>query len=523
MRAPAAYAKATWWRLCGKRVRARGQLSPLLGASPLAYRLWLCRQEAAVSVERAPAAARTPLAPPITAVVDTAGGSEGLEATLQSLAVEGIPAVIVGDIQSPHIPVVNSLADAAANIDWRGEPWLLPMVTGDILACGAAQAYLAALAGSAARVAYADDDLIDPRGNRHSPHFKPDWNSELFRHHDYLSGAAIVRVEQSQLAALSGTADWLRNWIELVSADGTPVHVRQILHHRRNRPQPRVPVRPGAVEGNRPLVSVIIPTRDRANLLRTCLEGLSATNYPDLDVIIVDNGSTDPQALTFLDSLNAGRFRVMRHEGAFNFAAINNRAAQQARGEVLCLLNNDIEVLEPGWLSIMVQQAMRDDVGAVGAQLLYPDGRIQHAGVILGIGGAAAHAHRLLMPEEEGYFRRHQLPQHISAVTAACLVVRRDRFMAVGGFDEHNFAVAFNDVDLCLRLNQRGWQTFYEPRARLVHHESVSRGFDRDPAGARRFAGELNALKRKWGTDAMADPQHHPAFSRYSERFVVAL
>lgn len=489
--------------------------------SPRAYGLWLCRQEAVLAGEGEPAPATPPL--PIAAIVDATGGSDGLQATLQSLADQGIPAVVMGDGQSPRAPAATSLADAAAEIDWRDEPWIMPMAAGDILAHGAALGYQAALAGSDAKVAYADDDLIDSRGTRYSPHFKPDWNGELFRHLDYLTGASIVRVSQSELVTLSGAADWPRRLIELVSVDTTPVHVHQILHHRRTRPEPRVPARPAVVKGNLPSVSVIIPTRDRADLLRTCLEGLSATDYPDLDIIIVDNGSTDPQALAFLHSLDARRFRVVRHEGAFNFAAINNRASRHARGEVLCLLNNDIEVLEPGWLAIMVQQAMRDDVGAVGAQLLYPDGRIQHAGVVLGVGRAAGHAHRFLGPDEEGYFRRHQLPQHISAVTAACLVVQRDRFLAIGGFDEANFAVAFNDVDLCLRLNQRGWQAFYEPRARLVHHESVSRGFDRDPVGAKRFAGELAALKRKWETDVIVDPYHHPALSRHSERFVVAL
>lgn len=171
----------------------------------------------------------------------------------------------------------------------------------------------------------------------------------------------------------------------------------------------------------------------------------------------------------------------------------------------------------------MATQALRDEVGAVGAQLLYPDGRIQHAGVVIGVGNAAGHAHRFLRPEDGGYFRRHSLPQFIAAVTAACLVVRRDRFLAVGGLDESRFKVAFNDVDLCLRLNAKGWQSLYEPRAVLVHHESVSRGHDRDPVGAARFANELAALQHIWETDQIVDPFHHPNLSRASEQFVVAL
>ena len=195
----------------------------------------------------------------------------------------------------------------------------------------------------------------------------------------------------------------------------------------------------------------------------------------------------------------------------------------EARGKLLCLLNNDIEVMAPDWLEIMATQALRTDVGAVGAQLLYPDGRIQHAGVVIGVGNAAGHAHRFVHPSDKGYFRRHALPQFTSAVTAACLVVARDRFLAVGGLDERNFVVAYNDVDLCLRLNQRGWQSLYEPRAVLVHHESVSRGHDLDPVGATRFANELAALKRIWHTDQIVDPYHHPQLSRAAEQFSIAL
>jgi GT2 family glycosyltransferase len=172
---------------------------------------------------------------------------------------------------------------------------------------------------------------------------------------------------------------------------------------------------------------------------------------------------------------------------------------------------------------MMATQALRDDVGAVGAQLLYPDGRVQHAGVVIGVGNAAGHAHRFVAPGDMGYFRRHALPQFTSAVTAACLVVARERFLAVGGLDAQSFPVAFNDVDLCLRLNQRGWQSLYEPRAVLVHHESVSRGLDLDPVGAARFAGELAALQRIWHTDRIVDPYHHPQLSRAAEQFSIAL
>jgi GT2 family glycosyltransferase len=155
--------------------------------------------------------------------------------------------------------------------------------------------------------------------------------------------------------------------------------------------------------------------------------------------------------------------------------------------------------------------------------LLYPDRTIQHAGVYLGIGGGAGHGHRFLAENESGYFYRARLPQLVSAVTAACMVVEREKFLAVGGFDESLFPVAFNDVDLCLKLNSRGWQSFYEPRAKLIHHESKSRGSDRAKGNRARFASELAALKAKWGTDRHCDPFHHPQLSPFSEQFVIAV
>ena len=501
--APATWLAAAWWRLRRKRLRARWLLAPLIGSAPGAYRLWMARNESASASLRADA-------PSIVAIVDLAGAGEAaLDVTLRSLSDEGIPAL------------AGSPAETAARIDWATSPWLMPITAGDRLARGAAAAYRNAVAENNARVAYADDDLAGPAGSRFAPHFKPGWNAELQRYHDMLSGAAILHATRAEFEGAGEGADWPRFLAETLAAEAPPVHVPHVLHHRHARPQPQVP----AVLASGPLlpVSVIIPTRNRADLLRTCLAGLTATAYPDFEVIVVDNDSDEPETLTLLESLDPASVRVLRHPGPFNFPALNNRAAAEARGQLLCLLNNDIEVLEPGWLATLVTQAQRPEVGAVGARLLYPDGRIQHAGVALGLGGGTGHVHRLLRPDGEGYFRRHALPQYVTAVTAACLVVTKDKFMAVGGLDERDFPVAFNDVDLCMKLNARGWQSFYEPRATLVHHESVSRGFDRDPAGAARLAGEMAALKRKWVPEGTVDPFHHPALSSTSETFVVAL
>jgi len=436
-------------------------------------------------------------------------------ATLDSLSAEGIASMLIGSTETP------TLADAIDQIDWDGLRWLLPIIAGDRIERGAAVAYRDTMNDPTLRLIYADDDLLTSR--RHTPHFKPDWNAELFGHCDYLTSACILRASRSELEAVEGAADWARQLTVRIAGQGTPFHLREMLHHRRSRAAPRLPAQPLTLANDLPSISIIVPTRNRVDLLRTCLEGVSVTNYPDIEVIVMDNDSDDHDTLTYLASLDPLRHKVLRHVGAFNYSAIYNAGVAQARGRLLCLLNNDIEVTEPQWLATMVTQALRPEVGAVGAQLLYPDGRIQHAGVVIGIGNAAGHAHRFVRPEEEGYFHRHSFPQFTMAVTAACLVVERDKFLAVGGLNEQDFAVAFNDVDLCLRLNRRGWQSLYEPRATLIHHESVSRGLDRDPEGAARFAGELAALKRIWRTDEIYDPYHHPHLSRASEQFAVAL
>lgn len=516
-RAPGAWLGALWWRIIGKKVRSRARFARLFAGSPHAYRLWLRSEKLLMNV-----AVQQPM-PLLVALI--ANGS-GRDDTLRSLTGQGIEAVLIGSTEIP------TLAAAAARIDWRAAPWLMPLAAGDVLASGAAAAYRAAAvkAEAGTNIIYADDDLLDTKNRRSAGHFKPAWNAELQHHFDYLTGACIVRASAADLAAISGE-DWAAHLVASAAGRGVPVHLSHVLHHRRSRPAPRVPARLETGQGPLPRVTVIVPTRNRLDLLSTCIEGLARTDYPDIEVIVVDNGSDDPATLEYLAKLDPVRHRVLRDDGPFNFSALNNRAAKLATGELLCLLNNDIEMLGPerhgpDWLAIMVRQALRPEVGAVGARLLYPDGRIQHAGVVVGICGGACHAHRLLLPDEEGYFRRHALPQFVTAVTAACLVVRRESFEAVGGLDEANFAVAFNDVDLCMRLNARGWQSFYEPRAILIHHESVSRGLDRDPVGAARLAGELAALQQRWGIadmEAQVDPYHHPQLSRYSERFVVRL
>ncbi|WP_298199280.1 glycosyltransferase family 2 protein [Novosphingobium sp.] len=509
-RFPAPWLTAFWWRLCGKRVRARAQFAPLLAQTRWAYAIWL-RQEPD------PVGEMPELAPQIVALVEP--GIDQAE-TVTRLADQGVPCIAIG---TPSCP---TLADVSGLIDPEEGAWLMPIPAGDVLAVGAWAAYRAAAAQTDARIVFADDDLIDHAGTRSTPHFKPCWNPELQIHHDLLTGSCIVKVTRQDLCDLP-RENWAAQLIgRVIKATPGAVHIPHILHHRRSRPAPRAPAPIVGRPQDCPAVSVIIPTRNRADLLRTCIDGLVRTAYPDLEIIVVDNGSDDAATIAYLGELAARGCTVLRDPGDFNFSRMNNTAARIARGDMLLLLNNDIEMRDDTWLSAMVTQALRPEVGAVGARLLYPDGRIQHAGVIVGLGGGAGHAHRLLAPDAPGYFLRHNLPQFVSAVTAACLLVRRACYEAVGGLDERHFPVAFNDVDFCLRLNARGWQSFYEPRATLIHHESVSRGFDRDPVGAARLARELAALQGRWHTDAFdlrVDPYHHPALSRFSEHFVLQL
>jgi GT2 family glycosyltransferase len=268
------------------------------------------------------------------------------------------------------------------------------------------------------------------------------------------------------------------------------------------------------------LVSVIIPTRDRADLLAQCIEGvLHRTDYRNLELLIVDNRSIEPATLTLFDRLvrEESGVRILRHPGQFNYSALNNAAAREATGEVLLLLNNDINVIESGWLREMVSQALRPDIGIVGAKLLYANEQVQHGGIVLGPGGAVAHVHRLAERNDPGYFGQLALSRTLSAVTGACAAIRRAVFFEVGGLDEVNLPVTFNDIDLCLRVGDYAYRVVWTPFAELYHTECASRGFDQaNPAKRARFLREWEHMRKTWGSllDS-ADPFHNPNL-RYS-------
>ena len=259
-------------------------------------------------------------------------------------------------------------------------------------------------------------------------------------------------------------------------------------------------------------------------MLQTCLESiLSKTSYPNFEVLIVDNNSDDPETKTLLRELaNQKHVTIITDTRPFNFSVINNQAAKSAKGEYICFLNDDTEVISPDWLSEMMSHAMQPMVGAVGAKLWYPDDRLQHGGVILGIGGVAGHSHKYLGKNDVSYFNRANLIQEFSAVTAACMLVQKKIFVEAGGFDEKNLSIAFNDVDLCLKIKTLGYRIVWTPFAELYHHESISRGNDFDPDKIERFMKENDFMLEKWGKLIGNDPAYSPNLTLESENFGLA-
>jgi len=271
-----------------------------------------------------------------------------------------------------------------------------------------------------------------------------------------------------------------------------------------------------------PLVSLIIPTRNALQLVRQAVRSiLATTDYPSYEIVIVDNGSDDPEALAYLAQVSREdpRVRVMPCGEPFNYSAINNRAVREARGEIVGLLNNDVEAIDPGWLTEMVSHAVRPGIGAVGAMLYYPLNTIQHAGVILGLGGVAGHPFKEFPRGDQGQKNRLRLVQNYSAVTAACLLIRKDRFQEVGGLNEKYLSIAFNDVDLCCKLIKAGYRNLWTPYAEFYHHESATRGVEDTPEKKARFQSEIDYMMDTWADLLMSDPAYNPNLTLVGEDF----
>ena len=282
------------------------------------------------------------------------------------------------------------------------------------------------------------------------------------------------------------------------------------------------PVRPGLTIYRvrydlmaRPLVSVLIPNYEHQKDLERCLTSLyEKTTYPNFEVVIVENNSRSPDLFAYYERLQKEHsdLRVVTWEGTFNYSAVNNFGVTQCRGEYILLLNNDTEVIAPQWIEEMLMFAQRPDVGAVGAKLYYPNGTVQHGGVGVGIGGVAGHLHLYADADEYGYMDRLLYAQDLSAVTAACMLVKRSVWEAVGGLEE-GYALAFNDVDLCMKIRRAGYLIVWTPFAELYHYESMSRGLDVTPQKQRRFAQEVALFQQRWaGELAAGDPYLNPHF-----------
>lgn len=413
---------------------------------------------------------------------------------------------------------------------------------------------------------YSDEDKIDEHGVRYAPYFKPDFLPDLLNGQNFLCHLATIRTSLVRevggfRVGYEGSQDW--DLFLRVVERSTPRqirHIPKVLYHWRSiegstargateknyaadsarralldhfeRIGLKAEVQP--VPGHYwrivyplpappPLVSIIIPTKNQCDLLRVCLGSIFArTTYPNFEVIVVNNRSDDAATLAYFQEIAALKVRVIDYDAPFNYSAINNFAVTHARGEVLCLLNNDIEIITAGWLEEMVSHAIRPEIGCVGAMLYYPDDLIQHAGCVLGLGGVANHAFLGQRRGTQGQMNRARLVQNYSAVTAACLAIRRRVYEEVGGFDAEHLAVAFNDIDFCLRVRKAGYWNLWTPFAEFYHRESASRGYEDTPEKVARFNGEVACLMSRWGALLQRDPAYNPNLSLQHEDFSLA-
>lgn len=404
----------------------------------------------------------------------------------------------------------------------------------------------------AAAVIYADEDRMDDKEDRSDPYFKPQFNYELFLAHNMLGNFTMFR--RDLIEAVGGVnaaagEDFVYDLaLKVYEREGGKAfhHIPRVLNHVRGPVARRAPApaivsqhltrlgkaaevmpSPEVAGYNRvryalpkrlPKVSIIIPTRDRSELLSFCLGSLlEKTTYTNYEVIIVDNGSVEPETFAYFDSLKGNKkVRVLRDDRPFNFSELNNGGVAIAKGTYVCLMNNDIEMITPDWLEEMLSFAQQPDVGCVGVRLWYPNDTLQHAGVLIGFFDVAGHMHKHIKRGETGYANRAAVHQSLSAVTAAVLLVRKSVYNKVGGLDE-GLAVAFNDVDFCLKVRDAGYRNVYTPHAEMYHHESASRGAEDSPEKRAREQREIDTIKSRYGLSMRQCPAFSPNLSLTSE------
>ena len=428
----------------------------------------------------------------------------------------------------------------------------------DLLAPDALYEMASAIKKSGADMLYSDEDKVDGKGTKHfQPHFKPAFNPDLLRSNNYITHLTLVKRELAEkIGPIDGSYEGAQDYdymLRLVEQAERIEHVPRILYHWRTHEQSTAdnPMskqyayeagrraieahltrvgQAGAAEclpdhgfyrvrypvQGEPLVSVIIPNKDMGEALIACVNALLASDYQNLEVLIVENNSTEEDTFALYEKLETNKkIRVLHYEGSFNYSAINNFAAAKAAGEYLLFLNNDVRtVIDKGWLSEMLSVCQRREVGAVGARLYYPDGRIQHAGIAIGIGGIAGALFVDLPKGRSGYMHKAILMQDLSAVTAACMMTKKTVFDEVGGFTEA-LAVAFNDVDFCLKLREKDYLVVYDPYVEAYHDESRTRGPEDSKEKLHRFEGEIEYMRARWTTILKeGDPYYNKNLSR---------
>ncbi len=405
---------------------------------------------------------------------------------------------------------------------------------------------------------YSDEDKLDEEGRHIDPHFKPDFSPDYLLSNNYVCHFSVLKRELiERIGGFRPGFDGAQDFdlmLRATEAAQTIVHVPQVLYHWRRvpgstavtsaaKPESSVAGRRALVDAMKrrdedstiepgpfpntfrvrrnvvgePLVSILIPFRDKPALLMSCVTSiLERTDYRNFEIIGIDNGSVDAHVKIARRTLEKrdSRVRFLDFDAPFNYSAINNYAASQSSGEHLLMLNNDTEVISAEWLRAMLEHSQRRDVGVVGAQLLYPDRSLQHAGVIIGLGGVAGHSHLMLPTGHPGYFSRPRLIQNLSAVTFACAMTRRDVFEQLGGLNDKELTVAFNDIDYCLRAREAGYLVVYTPYASLFHRESKTRGLDVSPEKRARFSAEIDYMQsRHAGVFKHGDPYYNPHLS----------
>lgn len=414
---------------------------------------------------------------------------------------------------------------------------------------------------------YSDEDILSYNGKKRlKPHFKPDWSPDTLKSYNYITHLTAIRRDLLDKIGLfregfDGSQDY-DLILRAIEHAKKIIHIPKILYHWReskgsaagnpfaklyaydsakkalsghlqriglkgevhNSPHWGIYTIKYKIEEN-PMISIIIPNNNHAETLKKCVNSiLDKSEYENYEIIIVENNSNEKEIFDYYKKISRlNNVKIATWNNPFNYSAVNNFGVRHSSGEILLFLNNDTEVINNEWLERMLEHAQRNEVGAVGAKLYYPNYTIQHAGVILGIGGVAGHSHKDYNGNDFGYYNRLKITQNLSAVTGACLMMRKEVFAQVGGFDE-SYPYAFNDVDLCMKIRNKGYLILFTPYAELYHYESKTRGYEDTPEKLKRFYKEIELFKKKWG-DVLekGDPYYSPNLTLDKEDFSIRI